>query len=295
MLARTALLSLLSMAWQVIPNVAAEESVHMPSGTALNDAKLTRSALSALDSDPQLRDIPLIVSVVDRQAVLGGVVPTVELSQRAEAIVRRATGVEVKNRCLIQPRPDPLIQAVADRITPSFIPETSKDLPGIVVPPRMNSNSTKVSHHIRPPVDKRNADSHTYSQTSPPVVAFKIDPQSAQRPSLLLEPTASPTGPRPVAEPPVPTHAPVPTRLTTHTATHMNNQNPAMPSARDCSTLIQHLIKDNPRFAKLNVQFHAGIVNITSSTTHEVDAWDFAENVRKIPGVRSVIVRPEVR
>lgn len=295
MLARTAFLSLLGMAWQIIPNVGAEESVLTRSGTALNDAKLTRSALSALDSDPKLRDIPLVVSVVDRQAVLGGVVPTVELSQRAEVIVRRATGVEVKNRCLVQPRPDPLIQAVADRITPSSIPEPSKDLPGIVIPPRMNSISNTISHHTRPTGDKRNGDSHTHPQTPPPIVAFKIDPQAAQRPSLLLEPTASPTGPRPVAEPPVPTHTLVPTRLTTHAATQTTKPSQAIPSAMECSTRIQCLLKDNPRFANLNVQFHAGVVNITSSTNHEADAWDFAENVRKIPGVRSVIVRSEAR
>jgi hypothetical protein len=92
-----------------------------PSATAeapgTSDVLLARAALAALDADAQLRDVNLVVSVVDRVAVIGGPVPTADAGKRAAWVVQRVPGIaEVKNRCFVQTGSDPLIRAVAERM-----------------------------------------------------------------------------------------------------------------------------------------------------------------------------------
>ena len=83
---------------------------------AVSDVVLARTALSAIDADPMVRDVNVLVSVVDRVAVVGGPVPSQEHGRRAESIIRRVPGiVEVKNRCFVQEPPDPLLRAMSAR------------------------------------------------------------------------------------------------------------------------------------------------------------------------------------
>src|SRR4051812_14780184 len=77
--------------------------------TRMSDVILARSALTAIDADPQLREVNLIVSVVDRVAVVGGPVASAEVGKRAETVVRGVSGIaDVQNRCFVQEKPDPL-------------------------------------------------------------------------------------------------------------------------------------------------------------------------------------------
>lgn len=104
--------------------------------TPMSDVILARSALTAIDADPALRGVNLIVSVVDRSAVIGGPVASAEIGKRAETVVRGVTGIaEVKNHCFVQEKPDPLLKAVADRLAASPRPLLA-ELPGVVLPPR---------------------------------------------------------------------------------------------------------------------------------------------------------------
>ena len=103
------------------------------------DVVLARSALAAIDGDPFLREVNLVVSVVDRVAVIGGPVPSSEVGQRAEWLVRRVPGIEdVSNRCFVQAGPDPLLRVVAERTNPR---RSLPELPGVVPNPRTGFTS----------------------------------------------------------------------------------------------------------------------------------------------------------
>ena len=86
---------------------------------AISDVALARSVLAAIDADPVLKDVNLIVSIVDRAAVIGGPVVSEDVKKRVEQVVRGVAGVEsVKNVCFVQTEPDPLLRAIAQRLKP---------------------------------------------------------------------------------------------------------------------------------------------------------------------------------
>src|SRR5262245_40245728 len=88
---------------------AAEPTPPVSAVPGFSDVVLARSVLSALDSEPELRGINLVVSVVDRVAVIGGAVPNAAVSKRAEQLVRKIEGVQdVRNTCFVAATPDPL-------------------------------------------------------------------------------------------------------------------------------------------------------------------------------------------
>ena len=114
--------------------------VNTPGSPVLSDVMLARSALAAIDADAELKGVNLVVSVVDRVAVIGGPVATTRQAKRAEEVVRAVPGIgSVKNTCFVTPVPDPLLKAVADRLG-STLPErpVMAELPGVLtgtIPP----------------------------------------------------------------------------------------------------------------------------------------------------------------
>src|SRR3954471_3168474 len=97
-----------------LAGIAAAADAARPPRTA--DVVLARAALKALDDDPQLRDVNLVVSVVDRVAVVGGPVADADVARLVERVLRaRVPGlVDVKTRCFEQKGGDPLIRMVAE-------------------------------------------------------------------------------------------------------------------------------------------------------------------------------------
>src|SRR5262245_38434261 len=57
------------------------------------DVITARAALAAIDADPELKGVNLVVSVVDRVAVIGGPVNSAAQSRRAEQVVRAVPGI----------------------------------------------------------------------------------------------------------------------------------------------------------------------------------------------------------
>jgi hypothetical protein len=100
----------------------------------VSDVVLARSALAALDADPELRGVTLVVSVAGRVAVIGGPVANARQARRAGEVVKAVPGIaEVRNTCFVSPGPDPLLRAVADRLTSSLPPRPVMfDLPGVL-------------------------------------------------------------------------------------------------------------------------------------------------------------------
>ncbi len=245
-----------------------------PARPGMADVLAARSALVALDADPALRDVNLVVSVVDGVAVVGGAVPSADLGKRAEEVVRRATGAgDVKNRCFVQGKPDPLIRAVADRLTPGARTPAASDLPGVVRPPR---GTPAVVANPLPPETAVAA-----GPTAAAVVARKIPSDAGRRPSFLLAPVAADAGPAAaVASVPeavrVRPGPAIPVSLPTRAAEVMGG--------------LLDLRRADDRFAGLSLDLRNGVVVLTGRAPQAADAWDFADAARRVPGVRQVIV-----
>ena len=246
---------------------------------AVSDVTLARAALAALDADPVLKDVNLIVSVVDRGAVVGGPVVSDEIKKRAEAVIRGVPGIEsVKNVCFVQADPDPLLRAVAERMKPGARPATAAPLPGVALAPTAPEG-------FLPPVPPEPA--------SDLVVAAKPNNTVvAQAPVLppvsVLGGPVAPAGPGSVAK-----VSPLPTVAPTAPAT------PALPTAPaaltgakpDVQGVATALRRTDARYARLTVEVKPdGGLYVSGWSAKPADAWDFATELRKLPGVARVAV-----
>jgi hypothetical protein len=224
------------------------------SAPAVSDVVLARSALSAIDADPVLREANLLVSIVDRVAVVGGPVRSAEHGKRAEAIVRRVPGiVDVKNRCFVQDVPDSLLQAISAK--PATKPA---NLPGVVASPR-----TGQVEEFAPPLAE-------------PVVA-KVEPTG--KPVVALRPMNPGDGVLlpPVEAAPKPMGTPAPAVLTSG-------------RTAEAMTAAEALRKAEARYAGLSVAFANGTFVISGRAARAADAWELAQELRRIPGVPRVAV-----
>lgn len=245
---------------------------------AVADVTLARAALAALDADPVLKDVNLIVSVVDRGAVVGGPVATDEIKKRAEAVIRGVPGIaSVKNVCFVQSDPDPLLRAVAERMRAGTKASGAAALPGVALAP------TAPEGHL-PPLPPE-----------PPSDLLAGAPGStvvAQAPALppvrVIGGPVAPAGPGPVVKvqplPPGPTAGPAPALPTAPAA--LTGARPG-----DVQSAAAALRRSDARFARLAVEEKPdGGLFVTGTCAKPADAWDFAAELRKIAGVPRVAV-----
>lgn len=231
---------------------------------ALSDVALAREALMALDADPVLKHVNLIVSVVDRGAVIGGPVANEDVKKRAEAVVRGVPGISsVKNACFVEADADPLMRAAAARLkappatdaVPSVLPLVgAPTAPGGTLPPL-------------PPVA--------------PTDLVAVRPGSAtvaQRPplgppvGLLGAPTAIASAKPPVGGPTAPG------ALTAHA---------------DLLAAVAAVRKTDTRFARATVEPKPnGALYVSGWVAEPAHALAFAEKLRELPGVKLVVVNP---
>lgn len=233
----------------------------------LSDVVLARSVLAALDAEPELRGVNLVVSVVDRVAVIGGGVPSAAVSKRAEQVVHKVKGVkDVRNVCFVAATPDPLLKAVANKHDTMLPPRpVMAGLPGVL--------TNQLSPDVPLPPSMNVAVSEPAGSK---VVALR--PPSAGVVSVL----GAPVGPLGsgivvVSPPPVPAIAP---GVLTGTAATADNVLVAAGEAR----------KTDPRFAKLTVELRNGTLVVGGSAPLASDAWDFAKKLQTLPGVTRVAV-----
>ncbi|MFO0805960.1 MAG: BON domain-containing protein [Gemmataceae bacterium] len=220
----------------------------------VSDVVLARSALAAIDADPVLRDANLLVSVVDRVAVVGGPVRSSVQATRAAAVVRNVPGIaDVKNRCFVQDTPDPLLQAMSAR--PATNPA---NLPGVVASPR-----TGQVEELTPP---------------PGGIAAKVEP--AGKPVVALRPSNPGDS---VLLPPVP-DAPAAIR---------SPEKPGVLTAgrtAEALAAAEGLRKSDAKYAGLSIAYANGTFVIAGRAARIGDAWDLAQEIRRIPGVPRVAV-----
>ncbi len=227
----------------------------------LSDVMLARTALTAIDADPDLRGVNVVVSIVDRVAVIGGPVSGQRQSKRVEEIIRSIPGIaDVRNTCFVSAGPDPLLNTVAEKLVSSLPPRPMLfDLPGVITgtvgpssPTSGNGSSTTMVATTDP---------------AKPVVALKPSAEAS-----VLGGPVSPAPPAPVSV----GSSPVPGTLTA-------NRN-------DVIAMTDAVRKTEARFARLTVEIRDGVLVIAGAAPLAADAWDYAEKLRAIPGVTRVAV-----
>ncbi|MBN9118199.1 MAG: BON domain-containing protein [Planctomycetes bacterium] len=251
---------------------------------AISDVALARAVLAAIDADPVLKDVNLVVSVVDRGAVIGGPVATEEIKKRAEAVVRAVTGVEsVKNVCFVQPDPDPLLRAVTERLKPDAKSTGVAALPGVALPPAAPEG-------FLPPVPPQ-PPSDLLAGAPKPVEALRPSLPSGPAVSVLGAPTAPGGSGAAVKMVPQPTTGPAP--LPTAPGALTGSAVPAKPT--DVPAAVAAIRKGDPRFARLTAESKPdGGLFVSGWSAKPADAWDFAAELRKLPGVVRVAVDPQL-
>lgn len=230
---------------------------------ALSDIVLARSALAAIDADRGLRDVNLVVSVVNGVAVIGGPVPNTGIAKRAEQVIRQVEGVkDVRNTCFVTGGPDPLLKAIADRAGSTLPPRpVLTDLPGILT-------------NQAPPV----------SPFPPNLTAAATLPGSGERVALRpSQPTAGATNPLGAPVGPVGTNPPAPASVS-------NPGTLTGSSTTGVMAAVAEVRRSEPRFARLTAEFRNGVLVIGGSAPLASDGWDFGQKLGQIPGVTRVAV-----
>ena len=235
-----------------------------PASPAVSDVVLARSALAAIDADPDLKGINLVVSVVDRVAVIGGPVATARQAKRAEEIVRGVRGVaEVRNTCFVSAGPDPLLRSLAERVSSLPPRPTMYELPGVL------------TNHLTPPTQPEPA---TPNPGGAVAAAYPPGPVVVRKPATEPGVLGAPVGP---AGSGFASPAPV-----------VPHPTPAVLTGNASGVLLAagEMKKAEPRFAKLTLELRDGTLVVGGSAPLASDAWDLAKKLQAVPGVSRIAV-----
>lgn len=252
-------------------------------GTAISDVALARSVLAALDADPVLKDVNLVVSVVDRGVVIGGPVASDNVKRRVESVVRGVPGIEsVKNLCFVHADPDPLMRAVAERMKPNTKPAAPAALPGVALGPSAPEGALPPVQPLQP-IDlfpgTKASDTVAAKPQLPPVGL--LGAPVAVGPATNAKVSPLPTIPAPAAPAPLPT---APGSLT--------GSNPAPAKPADVHAAALAVRDSTPRYARLTVELKPDGTLFVSGSAKKDDVIEFVTEVKKIPGVGRVAVDP---
>jgi hypothetical protein len=245
----------------LLGNAALSVAAGPPS--AAEDAQLAVRAKSALAADPQLAGLTLLVSVVDRIAVVGGPVPDAGYEARIDTVLRKLPGLtDVKVSCWVQTGvgTDPLTKLVGDRL--------KQELPPVIVAPR---SETPPAVNVPPlTVAARPADRAVTVRRMAARTGFLLDP---------VAPGGRPITPLPMPAPAVAVSAPG----------YPTIPPPAVPTTpTTVPAQVAALKSRERRFRGLTVELRDGTATVAGRAARSADAWDFADAVRKLPGVERV-------
>jgi hypothetical protein len=256
------------------------------------DAALCRAASKVVVTDPEFRGLYLLVSVVDRIAVIGGAVPTERVGRlAADRIREKVPGLtEVKNRCFVSRRDQPFDGIVATPKAREW-PDPS-DLPGLIP----GADLIMVgSLPVRPVEEEIFTPGSTDNQV---VVRRPTSPAN----SLLLPPVVAPPAASRSSSDGLPFTPLPPAALATIPMTSFPSGGevaaptsprpaPAVPVGRppDVLQASEAVRKADPRYAGLHLTLkEGGAIVIDGSVARNGDAWELGEALRGIPGVTRV-------
>ena len=236
-----------------------------------SDDTLTLRVQQTLADDPALKPLKLnlLVNVLDGVAVIGGPVPREDLTGKIEAAVNRVDGVKAVRVSVWVPAvavADPLTRMVGDKVQPRATPSESRP-------------------QQRPQV-----------LLSLPGETRATPPERSDPSRVLLAPVVSvsaserPTGARPPGAEPLPYETIPPTKLPT-TPVREDTAWAVEPKTTETSSADPLVaLKRNARFERLSVETRDGVATIGGRARRHADVWEFADELRKVPGVRRVIV-----
>ena len=238
----------------------AVEPYRRPFLEADSDAVLAINAKAALADDPVLKNLNLMLSVVDRVAVVGGPVPNEDAIKRIESILSNVERLSTyRVTCWVMPtKYDPL----ADRLEEEL---RGKPTPSVIrTPPRPLVLSLPNPQEPRP--DRRQTGNVTVNRVEPErsVSDFLLSP------TLQNEAQAIPK-PNPITIP----------------ATNVPTQ------PQEPSTLAQRITaiqRGDQRFAQFQVTLRPDFLLIGGFAERDADSWAFARALRQLPGVERIVV-----
>ena len=229
-------------------------------------------ASAALASDPELAGLNLTIDVLNRVAVVGGEVPDESVVPKVRAILRKVPGlVDVKVSGWVPAQSDPLSDLVGEKLRGESKPQVAmkpapSNLPLLVVQPR--------------------ADQVPQRPLIPPLLVL---PQSN-----CVEIVAQPKPQPPKDDQRIPGTVTV-QRFSPATQSQwlMEPIAPSLPmvsSKTSLETSVAELRTSAERFAGLTIEFRSRVVVIGGQARVHEDVWDFASQLRKVPGVEKVII-----
>jgi osmotically-inducible protein OsmY len=227
-----------------------------------SDIALTQRVEAAIGADAMLHSARLVISVVDGVAVVGGPVDSVQAQQRLTQIVRQVPGLRDAKISTWTSRPE---RRAAWSSAPYPTPSLSvPQLASAVIPnPDPRTGGRIVSQRF----------------TLPPLL---LEPVVRQQPATTPLTTPSAYSPLPPPAPPAPNGPPQFPTIPP----------PAVPVVprQDVAAAVETVRSASNRFGTLQADVRSGVVTITGTAPDAADAWELANQLRKVPGVDRVIV-----
>lgn len=234
-------------------------SVPLPArDESARDWVLSNLARRVLLKDEQLASLNIGVSVKDKVATIWGTLPSKEAGKRAEEMLKKINGIaSVINECKIVPPPSAVPQQVADAVK------------------RLQEREAEEALALRqPPPPTATTGRQVVAKPEPDVLAPRVvnDPTEVRLPPLppppaavLLPPEFSPVSPSPTSPA------------------------PATPVSFSGDP-IERTRRSEPRFRDVVLEVKGGVVKISGSVPKMKDAWDLADKLNAVNGVRQVIL-----
>lgn len=269
---------LATFAW--LPNTPSPPSLQLPTApttpppTKHADDELALRVQASIAADAELarHQLKLLVNVLDGVAVVGGPVPTLDVRPRLEAAVSTVEGVRRVKLTVWVPAPanvDPLVTRVGEQISPSprrVEPKPTSAPPVLLSVPTEGGRTADTAARAK--------DAERLPGLSDPVVSTTT---SDRRPMVAVP------GSQPPPYPTIPA-----TNLPTEPVPEGGWQSvPARPDPFDHSVAE---MKRNPKYNGLRVEVSSGTAVVKGTAARHADAWEFAAEVRNLPGVQRVVV-----
>ncbi len=270
-------LLLLAVVW--LPNTPPPPPLQLPTTPSAPppvkhaEDDLALRVQSAITNDTELgrHQLKLLVNVLDGVAVIGGPVPSLDVRPRLEAVVSTIEGIRRVKLTVWVPAPanvDPLVTRVGEQMAPPRRTEAKPASP----PPVLLSVPTEGGRTAD--TAARVKDAERLPGLSDPVVSVTTSDR---------RPAAGVPGSQPPPYPPIPA-----TNLPTEPVPEGGWQ--SVPARTDPYDKVSAELKRNAKFAGLRVEVANGVATVTGTAARHADAWDFAAEVRNLPGVQRVVV-----
>ena len=224
-----------------------------PREESARDWVLGIQARRILHKDEQIAALNVGVSVKDKVATIWGTLPSAEVGKRAEEILKKINGIaSVVNECKIVPPPSVIPQQVADAVKRLQEGQPDEALALKSAPPPAATTGRQVVAKPAPEM---------------------LPPRPVNDPNEVRLPPLSPS-PGAVLLPPVLSPTPSPS-----------------PEAPMTGFDSAEKIRDSePRFKDVALEMKGGVVKISGIVPTMKDAWDLAEKLNAVNGVRQVIL-----